>query len=94
MRIQFEIDETLLKDLASLMEKAGVHTKRELFNNALSLFEWAAKERMSGRVIGSVDPAAERYKEIVVPALEVLAKVAAAERQEAPATAAGSYGAQ
>ena len=72
------------------MEKAGVTTKRELFNNALSLFEWAAKERMSGRVIASVDPGADKYKEIIVPALEVLAKIAEAEREGVqPVHAAG-----
>ena len=70
MRIQFEMNEASWKDLERLMEKAGVTTKRELFNNALSLFEWAAKERMSGRIIASVDASAEKYKEIVVPVLE------------------------
>lgn len=63
------------------MKKAGIATNRELFNNAISLFEWAAKERVAGRSIVSIDPTTVEYREVVIPVLEALAKTTKAERE-------------
>lgn len=85
LRIQFEIDEKIIAELETRMRKVGVCTKRELFNLAISVFEWAANERMKGRLIASVDPETSRYQQVLVPALENLWKVSSEEREEAAA---------
>lgn len=68
-RIQFELSEERLNELESLMEETGVRTKKDLFNNALTLLEWAIAERKAGRIIASVDEKENKYKEIVMPVL-------------------------
>jgi hypothetical protein len=68
-RIQFELSEEKLNELESLMEETGVRTKKDLFNNALTLLEWAIAERKAGRIIASVDEKENKYKEIVMPVL-------------------------
>ena len=80
MRIQFDIDDRIIADLERMMRKVGVSTKRELFNLAISLFEWAANERTKGRMIASVDPETERYQQVILPALENLWKISGKEK--------------
>jgi hypothetical protein len=79
VKIQFDIDERVIRGIEATMGKAGICTKRELFNLALSLLEWAADARMRGRVIASVDPETERYHQVVLPALENLWKISSDE---------------
>ena len=69
VRIQIEMPEDKVKGIESLMELSGIRTKKELFNVALSLFQWALKERGAGRIIASVDEEKDKYKEIVLPIL-------------------------
>ncbi len=69
IRIQFELPEEKVKELQALMDEAGIATRKDLFNNALTLFEWALKECRSGRTIASVDEHNKKYKELVMPAL-------------------------
>ena len=69
VRVQFELNEQGIKELEKLMEATSVATRKDLFNNALTLLEWAVKERQKGRVIASVDETEEKYKEIEMPVL-------------------------
>ena len=55
------------------MTEVGIRTKKDFFNNALTLLEWALKERKAGRVIASVDDEEKRYKQILMPILENVA---------------------
>src|SRR5207249_1335495 len=57
-RIQFEINDTQHKMLDDLMKVTGISTKTEFLNNAFTLLEWAIEERRAGRIIASVDLAA------------------------------------
>lgn len=66
VRIQFETSEEKVKDMESLMEEGGVRTKRELFNNALTLLEWAAEEKRAERAIVSMSKNG-KCKELVMP---------------------------
>jgi hypothetical protein len=75
LKIQFDLDERVIRGIEAKMARAGVHTKREMFNLALSLLDWAVDERTQGRIIASVDPATERYNQVVLPALENLRKI-------------------
>jgi hypothetical protein len=69
VRIQFELPEEKVKELEALMREAQISTRKDLFNNALTLFEWALQERKTGRTIASVDEHNKKYKELVMPAL-------------------------
>jgi hypothetical protein len=71
-RVQFELPENKIKELETLMEEAGIRTKKDLFNNALSLLEWAIKERREGRIIASIDEKNHKYKEVIMPLLSTI----------------------
>lgn len=68
-RVQFELPEAKIKELETLMKEAGIRTKKDLFNNALSLLEWAIKEKREGRIIASIDEKNQKYKEVIMPLL-------------------------
>lgn len=71
-RIQFDLPDDKVAELEKLMAESGIKTKKELFNNALTLFEWAIQERKAGKTIASVDEKANRYKELLMPALSAV----------------------
>ena len=66
MRIQFELTDEKAKELDEFMSVIGVTTKKDLFENALSLLEWVVKEIQlnPNRVIGSIDEEKDTYKEL------------------------------
>ncbi len=68
-RLQIELSEDKLDELESLMKEGRAATKKEFVNAALTLMEWAMKERRAGRIIASVDEGKNVYKEIVMPIL-------------------------
>ena len=76
VRIQLEVPEEQLGDIERLMTDLKLRTRKDLFNNALTLLRWAAEERKQGRTLGSIDAAQGVIKELVMPALQnVSAKV-------------------
>jgi hypothetical protein len=85
MRIQLEMPETQVQDLKKLMAEAGLDTYKDVFNHALSAFEWMLNEAKSGRSIASVDDKNQSYRILVMPALQQMARNA---RKEQPAFSA------
>jgi len=83
MRIQLELPETQVQELKKLMAEAGLDTYKDLFNQALSAFEWILNEVKSGRSIASVDEQNQTYRVLVMPALQQVAKNARKEEQSA-----------
>ena len=83
MRIQLELPETRVQELKKLMEEAGFETYKDLFNNSLTLFEWAVNEVKNGKVLGSMDEQNEKFRVLVMPFLERIAN--AARKAEQPA---------
>ncbi|MES2038518.1 MAG: hypothetical protein V4495_11800 [Pseudomonadota bacterium] len=69
-RIQFDLPDTKVAALDQIMAEGGIKTRKELFNNALSLLEWAIKQRKTGRIIAAVDEKSESYRELSMPILE------------------------
>lgn len=69
-RIQFEISEDRLRELEALMNTTGASTKKELLNNALTLFEWAVEEEKAGNTLASVNENKKTYRELVMPLLK------------------------
>lgn len=72
-RIQFEMSEESAAEVEALARDANT-TKKDLFNNALTLFEWAVNEVRQGRIIASVDEKEMKLKEISMPLLSEIAK--------------------
>jgi len=69
IRIQFDLPEEKVKELEELMQEVNLTTRKDLFNNALTLFEWAINEKKEGNLIASVDEENNKLKELVMPAL-------------------------
>jgi hypothetical protein len=70
MRIQIDVDDNGIQVLNDIKLATGVSTYKDIFNNAITLFEWAIRQRVGGRVIASLDERTKRYKEMTMPALE------------------------
>jgi hypothetical protein len=82
MRIQVEVDENGSQVLDSIKQATGITTYKDIFNNAITLFEWAIRQRVEGRVIASMDERTNRYKEMTMPALEDAVRRAAASKPQ------------
>jgi hypothetical protein len=72
---RFQLD--LTADEMSAIERwskfAGFRTKREFLLNALTLFEWAAKQVMLGRTISAINEATGEVRHLELPALTAIA---------------------
>jgi hypothetical protein len=79
-RIQIDFSGDRIKQIEALVEESGLPTKKDFFNNAVTLLAWAMREVKAGRTIASVDEERNRYKEILLPALENVAALASHER--------------
>jgi len=69
VRVQLDMPENRVRELEQIMAKTGVATRKDIFENALALFEWAVNERTVGRKIGSIDEEGDGYRELLMPAL-------------------------
>jgi hypothetical protein len=69
VRIQFEMPKDKADELEMLMKETGVHSKKDLFNNALTLLKWAIRETKRGNSIASIDEANGKYRELQMPIL-------------------------
>jgi metal-responsive CopG/Arc/MetJ family transcriptional regulator len=70
VRIQLDLPEDQVKELDELMKETNIVTRKDLFNNALTLFQWAVKAKRAGRIVASLDEGTGNAKELVMPALE------------------------
>lgn len=67
MRLQFEVSEEQNKKIETLVKEVGLRTKKDLFNNAITLLNWAVKQYKAGRIIVSIDEQMESYRELAMP---------------------------
>ena len=74
VRLQIEIEKEKLEELKSLMRDCGIRTKKDLFNNALTLFKWAVNKRKSGHEIMAVNTEDDHYVEFDMPSLSAVRK--------------------
>jgi hypothetical protein len=70
VRIQLDMPDEQVEVLDHLMQDLNIRTRKDLFNNALTLFEWAVKEKRAGRAIASINEADGKFREILMPVLE------------------------
>jgi len=73
-RVQIELAEDRVKELNDLMERCGLTTKKDLFNNAMSILEWAVEEVEAGNSIASVNKRDQRYEVLRMPILDAASK--------------------
>ena len=88
-RFQFELSESRVSELERLMDTCGIETKKDLFNNALTILEWAVEEVTNGNKIASVNPQEDVYQPLQMP---ILREAAAKHRQPAQKAAAAAQG--
>jgi hypothetical protein len=68
-RLQIDVTDNKVKTMEKLMEACGFSTKKDLFNNALTLFQWAVNEKSQGNAIASINADHTNYRELQMPAL-------------------------
>jgi hypothetical protein len=56
VRIQFDLRQGRYEHLQALMAQTGIETNKDLFENALTLMEWAVEETLAGHTIGVKTP--------------------------------------
>ena len=86
MRIQLELPEARVEELRALMAEVDIETYKELFNNALTLLDWAMQECKAQRAPASVDEKNQKYRVLVMPILERCKQAAAKNAASAPAS--------
>ena len=69
-RLQFNVSNSMNDELAELMGKYSMKSKTELFNNSVTILNWASKQLEQGRIVGSIDPQTDSYRELSMPIFE------------------------
>lgn len=70
VRIQLDLPEQRAKELDELMRETNISSRRELFNTALTLLWWVAKQRKENRVIAALNEETGHYTELILPTLD------------------------
>lgn len=81
-RLQVELDADFSDEIGQLQILGGLRTKKDVVENALAAFMWAAREKAHGAAIVAVDPVAGTYSELQMPVLEIIASKGAKRRGE------------
>lgn len=70
LQIHYEITPEALARLEELRQEAGISTKKELLNNALTLLHWAVEQRRKGCVVTSFNEGTKSQVELSMPILD------------------------
>lgn len=70
VRVQLEMSPARIAELDRLQKLTGARTRRELFDNALTLFERAVAENQNGHRVAFIDEEDGRYKVVAMPVLD------------------------
>jgi hypothetical protein len=73
-RVQFDVLPERIAELDHMMIVCGMNTRKELFDNATTLFEWAVDEVRKGRQIASYDRNTDNVEIIRLPVLDRAAR--------------------
>ena len=74
-RVQFDLSETLLKEIDELMADCEIATKKDLLNNAVTAFQWMVEQIKDGRVVVSADRDRNDFEVYWMPALRAAQRV-------------------
>jgi hypothetical protein len=81
-RLQVELDKSFMETVESLQTVGGLRTKKDVVENSLTMFKWAAQEKVFGCAIVAVNPKDGTYAELQMPVLEVIATKGAGSRKK------------
>jgi hypothetical protein len=73
-RFQMDLTPEELDSIERWTAFAGFRTKRDFFLNALTLFQWAAKQILLGRSICAINEATGEIRHLEMPGLAVIAE--------------------
>jgi hypothetical protein len=73
-RVQFDLLPHRLAELDQLMEFCDLNSRKDLFDNAMTLFEWAVHEVRAGRAVASYDRNADHVEIVRFPVLDNAAR--------------------
>ena len=73
-RVQFDILPDRLAEFEQLMEWCDLRTRKDLFDNAMTLIEWAVDEVRKGNQITSYNPTSDHVEVIRLPVLDNAAR--------------------
>lgn len=79
VRMQFDFTEERVKELEAMMAKYGISTRKELFNNALTILEWALDESEHGHDVAAIDRKDKQFFALRMPILTQARKSSTAE---------------
>jgi hypothetical protein len=88
MRIQIELDEQGVAIVNKVRDMTGIGTYKDLFNNAITLLDWAARQAYKGLAIAAADEEKQQYRELEMPALQYAASKGQANRERQQGEAA------
>lgn len=73
-RYQFDVDSRDAAHIEAMKERIGAGTNGELFDNALTLLDWAINQAAEGRALASISQDEKSYRELAMPVLERVRK--------------------
>lgn len=68
-RINLEFKEDKLEEIEKLQEIGGLSTRKELFENAITLMKWSMRAKQAGKSVGFLGDN-DTFHEIIMPVLE------------------------
>jgi len=75
VRIQFDLADEKWDDLTKLMDRLRLDTRKDLFNNALAILEWAVDQVDEQRLVCSIPKDEHSYRELVMPWMKNIKKL-------------------
>jgi len=73
-RVVLEFSSEKVEQIDSMKAKLQLATRKEMFNYAIGLLDWAIRQREKGYVIMVGDHERERYIQLSMPALDSIEK--------------------
>lgn len=68
-RVQFDFSKDRVADIEKLKVQLGVSTRKDVFESALTLLEWAVEQVGNGRDLGAFDNQTATFHGVVMPGL-------------------------
>jgi hypothetical protein len=73
MNLEFDVSDKEIEKLDEMLKSTNSDSYKSLFNDSLSLFNWAVQHIKAGRVIAAVDEGGQKYIEVHMPSLQYVA---------------------
>jgi hypothetical protein len=72
-RVQLDLAASEVERMNWMMKVCGIESRKDLFNNAITLLEWATGEVINGRKLASFDDKTKERTILSMPALNTAA---------------------